>query len=247
VQKQHLVCFLFLLFPAFASAQAPTDPTPVTPTMPTLDRVETVVVKNPKNAAVMSYDTAYERLKRMQDSKLDRIKLEVRVKMKDPAVPLSNLRVAIVNDAINVPLKVRPDGLIVLPLRDDLYKTNAEILSNQPKGSMDTLVTFDIVWRGALEIPYFEVEETVRQLEVAGKDVMGWIAYMIFFPSTNNIEAALQYSEPRGQTLKIVKDGRVLKTFTADEKGKLPFKLDPSWKALQPTLVFSELPPDLPK
>jgi hypothetical protein len=125
VQKQHLVCFLFLLFPAFASAQAPTDPTPVTPTMPTLDRVETVVVKNPKNAAVMSYDTAYERLKRMQDSKLDRIKLEVRVKMKDPAVPLSNLRVAIVNDAINVPLKVRPDGLIVFRSRRNRAPTRS--------------------------------------------------------------------------------------------------------------------------
>jgi hypothetical protein len=247
VQKQRLASFLFLLFTTLTNAQSPAEPIPASLTVATTERVETVVVKNPKNAAVLSYDTAYERLKRMQDSKLDRIKLEVRVKMKDPAVPLSNLRVAIVNDTINLPLKVQPDGLIVLPMREDLYKTNAEILSNQPKDSMDTLVSFDIVWRGALEIPYYEVEETVRQLEVAGKDVMGWIAYMIFFPSTNNIEAVLQYPEPRGQTLKIVKDGRVLKTFTADEKGKLPFKLDPSWKALQPTLVFSELPPDPPK
>ncbi len=247
MQKQRLAFFLFPLFTAFVYAQVPTEPAPITPTTLTPERVETVVVNNPKNAAVMSYDTAYERLKRMQDSKLDRIKLEIRVKMKDPAVPLSNLRVAIVNDTINVPLKVQPDGLIMLPLRDDLYKTNAEILSNQPKGSMDTMVSFDIVWRGALEIPYYEVEETVRQLEVAGKDVMGWIAYVIFFPSTKNIEVALQYPEPRGQTLKIFKDGRVLKTFTADEKGKLPFKLDPSWKVLQPTLVFSELPPDPPQ
>jgi hypothetical protein len=240
VQKQLLASLLFFSVTALAYAQTPTE----SPTnSPNAERVETVVVKNPKNAAVMPYDAAYERLKRMQDSKLDRIRLDVRVKMKDAVIPMSALRVAIVNDAVNIPLKVAADGLVVLPLRDDLYKTNAEILSNQPKTSLDTHVSFDIVWKGALEIPYFEVEETLRQLQVAGKDVMGWVAYMIFFPSLNNFEVDLKYPEPRGQTLKIVKNGRVLKTFTADEKGKLAFKLEPSWKALQPTLVFSELPP----
>jgi hypothetical protein len=229
-----------------AFAQTSTDiPVNVPVTTAALERTETVVIRNPKNAAVMDYDTAYERLKRMQDSKLDRVKLEVRIKPSNEAVPISNVRVAIINDETNVPVVVKPDGLVVVAMRDDLYKTKAEILTNQPKGSLDVSVTLGITWRAAQEIPFSEVEETVRQLEVAGKDVMGWFAYMVFFPSLKNIEVPLQYPEPRGQTLKIVKDGRVLKTFTADDKGKLLFKLDPAWSTLQPTLVFSERPPEL--
>lgn len=193
----------------------------------------------------MSYDTAYDRLKRLQDSKLDRVRLEVRVKSTDKTVQASALRVAIVTDAASVPLVVKPDGLIALPLRDDLYKVGAEILTNQPKGTMTADVSLGVAWSGGQEIPYFEVEETVRQLQMAGKDLMGWFGYMLFFPSLQNVEVPMQYPEPRGQTLKVMKDGRVLKTFTANEKGLLAFKLDPSWSALQPTLVFSEVPPKL--
>ena len=85
----------------------------------------------------------------------------------------------------------------------------------------------------------------MRQLQTAGKDLLGWFGYMLFFPSLSNFEVPLQYPEPRGQTMRVVKDGKTLETFTADEKGLLKFKLKPGWAQLQPTLVFSEAPPKL--
>lgn len=229
-------------------AQAVTATAPAQPAAAATDRVaptvvEPVIVKNPKNAAVMPYDTAYERLKRMQDSKLDRVKLEIRVKPKDDSIKLADVRAAIVSDTVNIPLAIAKDGSIELPVRPDLYKTDAEIRTNQPKDSMGASVSLGVSWPGGSEIEYAEVEETVRQLQMAGKDIMGWFAYLIFFPSLTNFEVPVQFPVPRGQTMKVMKDGRVIETYTADDKGLLKFRLKREWERLQPTLVFSEALP----
>jgi len=155
------------------------------------------------------------------------------------------VRVAIVNDTTSLPVRLGADGTVTVPLRAELYRTDAEIRSNQPKGSLAASLTLAVAWSGGQEIPYYEIEETVRQLQTAGKDLLGWFGYMLFFPSLSNFEVPLQYPEPRGQTMRVVKDGKTLETFTADEKGVLKFKLKPGWAQLQPTLVFSEAPPKL--
>lgn len=206
---------------------------------------EEVIVKSPKNAAMMPYDDIYIRLKRMEESKLDRVRMQIKVTPKDESVRLADVRVAIVNDATSLPIRLGNDGTVTLPMRADLYKTDAEIRSNQPKGSLAASLSLAIAWSGGQEIPYHEVEETVRQLQTAGKDLLGWFGYMLFFPSMSNVEVPLQYPEPRGQTMRVVKDGRTLETYTADEKGQLKFKLKPGWSQMQPTLVFSEAPPKL--
>lgn len=221
-----------------APPTAPANADGVAPTV-----IETVIVKNPKNAAVMPYDIAYERLKRMQDSKLDRVRLQIKIAPKDDAVKLADVRAAIVNDTASVPLPIAKDGSIDLPLRPDLYKTDAEIRTNQPKGSLTAGVTIGVGWPGGSEIAYADVEETVRQIEHAGKDVMGWFAYMLFFPSLANFEVPVQFPVPRGQTMKVMKDGRLVETFTADDKGLLKFRLKREWEKLQPMLVFSEALP----
>ncbi len=207
-------------------------------------RFDEVVVKSPKHAAMMPYDDVYVRLKRMQDSKLDRVRMQIKVVPKDESVKLADVRVAIVNDSTSLPIRLGSDGTVTLPLRAELYKTDAEIRSNQPKGSLTASLSLAIAWSGGQEIPYYEIEETVRQLQTAGKDLLGWFGYMLFFPSMGNVEVPLQYPEPRGQTMRVVKDGSTLETYTADDKGLLKFRLKPGWAQLQPTLVFSETPPN---
>lgn len=206
---------------------------------------EEVIVKSPKNAAMMPYDDVYVRLKRMEESKLDRVRMQIKVTPKDESVKLADVRVAIVNDATSLPVRLGADGTVTVPMRAELYRTDAEIRSNQPKGSLAASLTLAVAWSGGQEIPYYEIEETVRQLQTAGKDLLGWFGYMLFFPSLRNFEVPLQYPEPRGQTMRVVKDGKTLETFTADEQGLLKFKLKPGWAQLQPTLVFSEPPPKL--
>lgn len=209
------------------------------------ERVEEVVVISPKNAAVMPYDSVYERLKRLQDSKIDRVALQIKVTAKDPKIKLSDVRVALVNDQLSIPIPIAQDGTVKLPLRADMYNTDAELRSNQPKGMIGGSVTLGINWSIAGEIPYSEVEETVRQLQTAAKDVLGWLGYMLFFPSITNVDIPITYSQPSGQTLKVMKEGRAIHTFTADEKGVLTFRLDPRWKDWQPTLIFSHQPPKI--
>lgn len=206
-------------------------------------QLDTVIVKSPKNAAVMPYDAAYERLKRLQDSKLDRIRLQIKIAPNREDVKLADVRVAIVNDSASVNLPIAADGTIELPLRPDLYRTDAEIRSNQEKGSLKGSITLGVNWPGGSEIAWTEIEETVRQLQHAGKDVMGWFAYMLFFPSMHNVEVPVQFPVPRGQTMKVMKDGHVVETYTVDDKGLLKFRLKPGWAQLQPTLVFSEVLP----
>ena len=81
--------------------------------------LDTVIVKSPKNAAVMPYDGAYERLKRLQDSKLDRVRLQIKIETKQEGLKLSDVRVAIVNDSVSVQLPISAEGVIELPLRGD--------------------------------------------------------------------------------------------------------------------------------
>ena len=250
IQTRFVTAFVAACALAIAMATSWAQPaaSPAQPEIPNADplppaRVDTVIVKNPKNAAVMPYDMAYERLKRMQESRLDRVRLQIKVQPKDDSVKLADVRAAIVNDSVSVPLPIAPDGTIELPLRADLYKTDAEIRTNQPKGSLTASVSIGVGWPGGSEIEYADVEETVRQIQFAGKDVMGWFAYMIFFPSLVNFEVPVQFPAPNGQTMKVMKEGRVLETYSADDKGLLKFRLKREWEKLQPRLVFSEALP----
>lgn len=209
------------------------------------ERVEVVIVNSPKNAAVMSYDSVYDRLKRIKDSKLDRIHLHIKVVPKQDGLKLSDVRVAIVNDKVSVNLPIAADGSIDVPLRADLYQTDAEIRSNQIKGALGGSIEFTVSWPGGSEISYAEVEETVRQTQIAGKDLLGWFGYLLFFPSLANFEVPMQFPVPRGQTMRVMKDGRIVEIYSADDKGLLKFKLKRDWERLQPVLVFSEALPKL--
>jgi Protein of unknown function (DUF2987) len=247
--KRHLLlaitASLSLSTIQFATAQSTVPPSVATETTST-QRMDEVIVKSPKNAAVMPYDTVYERLKRFRDSKLDRVKLEVRVTPADENVKQDEIRVALVNDAQNLPLKIAADGLTELPLKDEFYKTDAELRANQPKGKMKVSLGIATAWvPTSNEVEYAEIEECARQLEMAAKDVAGWILYTLFFPSLENVDLPVRYAKPNGQTLDIVKDGRVIKSFKADDKGVLTFRLDRRWREWQPKLVFSELPPKI--
>ena len=83
---------------------------------------------------MMPYDDVYVRLKRMEESKLDRVRMQIKVTPKDESVKLADVRVAIVNDATSLPVRLGADGTVTVPMRAELYKTDAEIRSNQPKG-----------------------------------------------------------------------------------------------------------------
>ncbi len=115
--------------------------------------------------------------------------------------------------------------------------------TNRPKGSLKATVNLGVGWVGGKEIAYAEVEETVRQFQRGGKDLMGWFAYLIFFPSFESFEVPVQFPKANGQTMKAMKDGRVIETRGADEKGLLKFRLKREWSTLQPILVVSEAPP----
>ncbi len=68
---------------------------------------------------------------------------------------------------------------------------------------------------------------------------------MLFFPSLANFEVPVQFPVPRAQTIKVIKDGRVIETHSADDKGLRKFKLKRDLEKLQPTLIFSDALPKL--
>ena len=109
-----VVATLTLIFAATSFAQPAA--TPAQPEIPTTDVaapkvVDTVIVKNPKNAAVMPYDAVYERLKRMQDSKLDRVRLQIKINVKDETVKLADVRAAIVSDTVSIPMPIAKENM----------------------------------------------------------------------------------------------------------------------------------------
>ena len=90
---------------AFAQSASPVPEIAATP-------MEAIIVKSAKNAAVMPYDDVYERLKRMQDSKLDRIRLQIKIAPARDDIKLADVRIAIVNDNASVNLPIAADGTI---------------------------------------------------------------------------------------------------------------------------------------
>jgi hypothetical protein len=60
--------------------------------------------------------------------------------------------------------------------------------------------------------------------------------------SLENIDIPICHKHANGQTLDIVRDDRVIKSFEADDKGVLTFRLDRLWREWQPKFVFSEMP-----
>ena len=149
--------------PSFAQPRATVNADPASTT-----RVEPVIVNSPENAAVMPYDAVYLRLKRMQDAKLDRVRLQIKVVPKQDGLSLADVHVAIVRDKASVNLPIAADGTIDLPLRADLYQTDAEIRSNQIKGAPGGSIKLAVSWPSGSEISYAEVEETVHQIQMAG-------------------------------------------------------------------------------
>ena len=104
----------------------------------------------------------------MQDSKLDRVRLQIKVVPKQDGLSLADVRVAIVSRKASVNLPIAADGAIDLPLRADPYQTDAEIRSNQIMGALEGFIKLAVSWPSGSEISYSEVEETARQIQMAG-------------------------------------------------------------------------------
>jgi len=121
-----------VLLSAQASAQ---DATPSTAaSAPT--QLDTVTVQMQKDPAVLPYAMLNRVLTQLQTVGEGLVRLDFKLLPKDDKKPLVNPKLALSSEDRYIPIPVAADGAFVLPLLPQAQAKEAEVASNQPKGTM---------------------------------------------------------------------------------------------------------------
>jgi len=90
-----------------------------------------------------------------------------KVSSKNPDINPSQITAYIEAEKLILPVPISPDGIMLIPKREDLLATNAILVTNQPKGSLNLEVTGRI--QGAINKELYNRKE-------------GKVRYAVFFP-----------------------------------------------------------------
>lgn len=121
-----------ILASAPASAQVAT-PSPATSAP---EQLETVTVQMQKDPAMLPYAMLNRVLTQLQTVGEGLVRLDFKLLPKDDQKPLVNPKLALSSEDRYIPIPVAADGGFVLPLLPQAQAKDAEVASNQAKGSM---------------------------------------------------------------------------------------------------------------
>jgi hypothetical protein len=101
-----------------------------------VEQLDTVSVKLVRDASMIPYARINELLDGLQRHGQGLFRMEFRLKPNDPARPLQSPKLAVQHADAYIPIAVQPDGLFELPLLPREQAQDADLASNQPKGSL---------------------------------------------------------------------------------------------------------------
>ena len=145
-----------------------------------------VSVNSLRHPAMMSYRKAYEMLDKIQTAANGQLDLIVRVMPKEPATAPADVKVWLVGPDIDRLIPISADGVVQLPLDREAYNANAEVVSNQKKGSL--LVDFKLQPRfDEMPIRYQHVIDMIKVARDARDKLLPWYL-RILLPNIASID-----------------------------------------------------------
>ena len=125
-----------------------------------------------------------------------------------------------------VPVTVKPDGSIDLPVRRDWAEADAVLQSNQPKGVVSVSMNFDARTPPGTKMSYARLTEAAPILERGISEYAGFMTFMA--PDVETI--VLKFAAPGQTAVLTLPDGKK-KSWTADDKGRIEMPWDKQWLA----------------
>ena len=201
-----------------------------------IERVEVRAVRDP---AMMPYKDAYSMLSKFQSTdKYDRLDLKVMVISKDKTIKPSAIALRLVGDTLDVPITVAVDGRVQVPLLPEALLDNAEIVSNQPKKSLEAHAEFVIRLPVTQRYSYREVMGVLPQADQALREFVPWYLRWLA-PSFSAVE--FRFVQGVRATAVVQLENHV-ERFVADERGRVRVRLHKDWLALNPDITLSAMP-----
>lgn len=126
-----------LLLCSSLSLAAQAQDAPPRPESPRVEQLDSVSVTGLKrDASLLPYGRFNELLGGLQRHGEGLFRMEFRLKARDPAKPLVSPKLAIQHADHYIPITVQPDGLFELPVLPQAQADEADLASNQAKGTL---------------------------------------------------------------------------------------------------------------
>lgn len=124
-----------------------------------------------------------------------------------------------------VPVAVRPDGRVELPIRQDWADGGAVVQVNQPKGRVKLSLSFTARVPPGTRMSYARLTESAPVMERGMKQMAGVMGLMA--PSVQQL--VLSFSRPGPQTVSLLLPGGAKQRWQTDDQGKALVPWDSKW------------------
>ena len=125
-----------------------------------------------------------------------------------------------------LPVPIRPDGRVDMPIRQDWADADAILQSNQPKGVVMVGMTLDARTPPGTKMSYAQLTESLPILERGISEYAGLMSFLA--PDVKAL--VLKFDKP-GHTAVLTLPGGKKKNWTADAKGRIELPWEPKWAA----------------
>jgi len=188
-----------------------------------IERVDPLEVKRLRDPALIPYKDAYEMLSKFEKSgKYPGLELKVTVESRNKAVKPADITLRLVGDTLDLPIPVDANGRVAIPVLPEALADNAEIISNQPKKSLNARINIVGRLAPAQHYDYRELMTMVTQSEQVIREFVPWYlrwlvpalsAVQFTFPDGVAAEVTLRFAD-RSETLAPFEPGKVLVRFS---------------------------------
>src|SRR5947207_2825647 len=160
----RLAAALLFALPLALPALAQTDPAP---------SIESITVKAPREPALMPYRVAYDYLEKVEKVPHEKIDVELTLVSRKNGVKPSDVRVWI-DASTSIPIPIAADGRFTVPFDRAAYDENAEIVTNQPKGTVGVTLTASLHPPENGTLSYSEIAAAQTQLKDLVRAIFPW-------------------------------------------------------------------------
>ncbi len=201
-----------------------------------IETVERLEVKRLRDPALMPYKDAYDMLSKFEKSgKYPALELKVAVASKNKAVKPGDIVLRLVGDTLDLPIPVDAAGRVAIPVLPEALADNAEIISNQPKNSLQARINIVGRLAPAREYRYRELMTLVTQSEQAIREFVPW--YMRWLIPTLS---AVQFTFPEGVAGEVtLRFADRTETLAPLEPGKVLVPVSKVWMESDPQVLLS--------
>jgi hypothetical protein len=153
----------------FATASAPAQQAAAEETV-----MPGVEVRHVKDPGLMPYRKAYDIISRVNAAAQGKVELRLKVLSTAKHEPLPDLEVRLSGTRDFGAIGIQPDGTLDFPMDEDAAKDDADLISNQKKGTLEVTATFVPIFKTDAPLSYGDIQAAIEAARRVRKEIMPW-------------------------------------------------------------------------